>query len=72
MSLTNLSLAGNNLIIPGAKETLIRDIPAGDGKKDNLFYAVNNTCSPCFLVGKKVFYLFQTCKYNLSIRLGKG
>ncbi len=32
MSLTKLSLAGNNL-----KESLISDIPAGDGKIANLF-----------------------------------
>jgi hypothetical protein len=32
MSLTKLSLAGNNLIIPDQS-----DIPAGDGKIDKLF-----------------------------------
>jgi hypothetical protein len=32
MSLTKLSLAGNNLIIPG-QESLVNDIPAGDGKR---------------------------------------
>jgi hypothetical protein len=31
MSLTKLSLDGNNLIIPGM-ESLVSDIPAGDGK----------------------------------------
>jgi hypothetical protein len=38
MSLTKLSLDGNTLIIPSqARETLVSDIPAGDGKNDNLF-----------------------------------
>jgi hypothetical protein len=36
MSLTKLSLAENNLIIP-AMESLVSDIPGGDGKIDNLF-----------------------------------
>jgi hypothetical protein len=41
MSFTKLSLAGNNLIIPGAaRESLVSDIPAGDGKIVNLFYSV--------------------------------
>jgi len=37
MSLTKLPLDGNNLIIPGQGEFGISDIPAGDGKNDNLF-----------------------------------
>jgi hypothetical protein len=41
MSLTKLSLAGNNLIIPGQGE-LVSDIPAGTGKLI-AFYSV---CSP--------------------------
>ncbi len=41
MSLTELSLAGNNLItVFPAMESLVCDIPAGDGKIDNLFYSV--------------------------------
>jgi hypothetical protein len=36
MSLTKLSLGGNNLI----RESLVSDIPDGDGKIDNLFYSV--------------------------------
>jgi hypothetical protein len=36
MSLTKLSLAGNFVIIP-RKGSLVSDIPAGDGKIDNLF-----------------------------------
>jgi hypothetical protein len=39
MSLTKLSLAGNNVIIP-ARESLVSDIPAGDGQTANLFYSV--------------------------------
>jgi hypothetical protein len=34
MSITKLSLNGNNLIIPG--QSLVSDIPAGDGKNDSL------------------------------------
>jgi hypothetical protein len=37
MLLTKLSLAGNNLITPMDRESLIRDIPAGDGKIANFF-----------------------------------
>jgi hypothetical protein len=32
-----LSLVGNNLIIPGQGEFAVSDIPAGDGKIANLF-----------------------------------
>jgi hypothetical protein len=39
MSLIKLSLGGNNLIIP-SRESLVSDIPDGDGKIDNLFYIV--------------------------------
>jgi hypothetical protein len=35
MSLTKLSLAGKNLLIPGQGEFC--DIPAGDSKNDKLF-----------------------------------
>jgi hypothetical protein len=38
MSLTKLSLAGNNLIIT-ARESLVIDIPAEDGKIIDLFYS---------------------------------
>jgi hypothetical protein len=43
MSLTNVSLAGNNLIIP-AQEEFARSvvIPSGDGKIGNLFYSVGS------------------------------
>jgi hypothetical protein len=37
MSLTKLSLAGKKSIIPGAVESLVSDIPAGEGKIANLF-----------------------------------
>jgi hypothetical protein len=39
MSLTKLSLAGNNKIIP-SQESLDSDIPAGDKKMANLFYSL--------------------------------
>jgi len=37
MSLTKFSLEENNLIIPGARESLVNDIPAGEGIIANLF-----------------------------------
>jgi hypothetical protein len=37
MSLARLFLAGNNFKIPGQEEFGMGDIPAGDGKTDNLF-----------------------------------
>ncbi len=40
MSLTKLSLEGNNLTIPGQGELVI-DIAAGDGKIASLFYSVS-------------------------------
>ncbi len=48
MSLTKLSLVWNSLIIKiiiiiklfPARESLVSDIPAGDGKIDNLFYTL--------------------------------
>ncbi len=52
MSLTKLSLFGNNLIISGHGETLVSDNPARDGKIANLFYSV----------GKKLFFLFNEKK----------
>jgi hypothetical protein len=39
MSLTKLTLGGNKLNIP-AGESLVSDIPAGDGNITNLFYSV--------------------------------
>jgi hypothetical protein len=39
MSLTKLSRPGIIKLSP-ARDSLIRDIPAGDGKFDNLFYSV--------------------------------
>jgi hypothetical protein len=47
MSLTKLSLAGNNLIIPGQREF---DIPAGDGKTANLF-------SQCIVFASKKYVI---------------
>ncbi len=37
MSFTKFSLDGDNLIISGQRESLVSDIPAGDGKTANLF-----------------------------------
>ncbi len=42
MSLTKLSLAGNNLIIPGHGECWVSDTPVGDGKIANLFLQCND------------------------------
>jgi hypothetical protein len=50
MSLTQLSLAGNNYYsLPRTRESLVSDIPAEDGKFGNLFYSVKkqtNLLSP--------------------------
>jgi hypothetical protein len=40
MTLTKLSLAGNNQNIFTARENLVSDIPPGDGKIATLFYSV--------------------------------
>jgi hypothetical protein len=40
MSLTKLSLAGNNLNYSQSGDSLVSNIPAGDGKIDILFYSV--------------------------------
>jgi hypothetical protein len=45
MSLTKLSLAGNNSIIRLQEVSLVSDIPAGDGKTANLFYSVGHPTS---------------------------
>jgi hypothetical protein len=45
MSLTELSLGGNNDVIYKlfpSRESLVSDIPAGDGNIEKLFYAVCN------------------------------
>ena len=41
MSLSKLSLAGNNLIIPVQRKFGYSDMPAGDGKITNPFYSVS-------------------------------
>ncbi len=62
MSLTNLSLAGNNLIIFG----LVSDVPVGDGKIINYFYSVRDHTSDLF----KLFYsnLLRNSTVLISIR----
>jgi hypothetical protein len=48
MSLTKLSpLVGNNLIVP-ARESLVSDIPPGDGKQAYLFFTGNFRAEPPF------------------------
>jgi hypothetical protein len=42
MSLTKLSLEGNKELFQ-ARESLVNDIPAGDGKLANLFYSVEHS-----------------------------
>jgi hypothetical protein len=56
MSLTKLSLAGKNLT---ARESLVSDILAGDGKIDNLFYSVVKEKKICFYIE----YLINDGKY---------
>jgi hypothetical protein len=53
MSLPKLSLGGNNevtykLFLP--RESLVSDIPARDGKLDNLFYGVVGVETACVSV----------------------
>jgi hypothetical protein len=48
MSLTKLSVAGIIKLFP-ARESLVSDIPAGDGKNDNLFLPV--LCQTPFKIG---------------------
>jgi hypothetical protein len=67
MSLTKLSLAGNNLIIPG-RESLVSVIPAGNGKPLTFFYSVKGlqkkaarlltltNCIPFYLLIAEIFY----------------
>ncbi len=50
MSLTKLSLAGNNLIIPGQREFGFSDIPAGDGNIANHFFTVYSTMYSMYLL----------------------
>jgi hypothetical protein len=61
MSLTKLFLAGNNLIIPG--ESLVNDIPAGDGKIANLFNSVGR---------RGVFYSFKRFLPAFAAFRGRG
>ncbi len=56
MSLNKLSLAGNNLMIPG-RENLVCDIPAGDGKIANFFLQ-------CRSRAKNVLYLFYLKNFS--------
>jgi hypothetical protein len=48
MSLTKLSLAGNNLIIAGQRDCLVGDIPAGDEKIANFFLQCTPGCPAPF------------------------
>jgi hypothetical protein len=54
MSLTKLFLAGNNLIIP-RRESLVGDIPVGDGKIANLLKCRLAGSGHCDGVDKTLF-----------------
>ncbi len=62
MSLTKLSLAGNNKINPVQGE-LVSDIPAGDGKMPNLFlqYGCTVVFHTLLSVSCQVSAKFGTC-----------
>jgi hypothetical protein len=48
MSLTKLSVGGNNLYMTSlfpSRESLVSDIPAGDGNIKKLFYSVCGECT---------------------------
>jgi hypothetical protein len=65
---TKLSLAGNNLIIPGQGE-LVSDILAGDGKIVNFFYSVvtNVQYSQCRLPRGCVSLVFASTSTGVAI-----
>jgi hypothetical protein len=50
MSITKLSLAGNNLIFPALRESLVSDISAGDGKIAIHFLQCNDLGIHCTLL----------------------
>jgi hypothetical protein len=68
MSLTKLSLVGNNLIIPGQRESLVSDIPVGDEKIANLFYSVGYNCwsmgQPTAIAGIHIATVYVTQESN--------
>jgi hypothetical protein len=70
MWLTKLSLAGNNLIIPGQGE-LLSDIPAGDGKTGNLFlpcsYSYSRDVSKGIITAR-IRHLVAYCKDFLQLK----
>ncbi len=60
MSLTKLSAAENNLIIPGHGESgTVSDIPAGDGKTANLF-------SQCTLLFQSIMIQSEEAQFSPS------
>ncbi len=59
---TKLYVAGNNLIIP-SQDSLVSDIPAGDGKIVNLFLQCTSTHGT---VWKRNFVYSQLRKYSSS------
>ncbi len=68
MALTKLSLAGNNLVFP-ARESLVSDIPAGDGNNDTFFYSVVQFCKcriVSFLSGIMPFFLYVSYSTALT------
>jgi hypothetical protein len=73
MSLTKLSLAGKNSIIPTQGELAI-DIPAGDGKIANLFFTVYLSLSNVSPVVQKKYKLWarnmrqNTKKESLGVK----
>jgi hypothetical protein len=63
--LTKLSLAGNNLIIPGQRPgSLVSDIPAGDGKIANLFLQCKYHSAAIYIVRRSSYI---HCKKRLAI-----
>jgi hypothetical protein len=67
MSLTELSLARNNKYLFPARESLVCDIQAGDGKIDNLFYSVPR--APFLMQKTALFWhgLGQFKKFNFLL-----
>jgi hypothetical protein len=74
MSLAKLSLAGNNFILPGL-ESLVSDIPAGDGKIANIFLQCTAEQKPLLTWikrGKKLFFCPPVAPHNKRLNQFPG
>jgi hypothetical protein len=71
MSLQPLSLARNNLIIPGQEE-FVSNIPAGDGKKSLTFFAVYfDSFHPLLIFLFPILFILLSFPFLLSFLITK-